>query len=240
MFGVCLVNDWSARDIQAWEYVPLGPFLGKSFADLDVAVAGPAGRACRRRGSIRRPAIPAPLPYLDDTDQPPWGLDLDPAGLVEWTTDLGSAVRHHVLDGGPAVGPPDRQRRVDAHRGPVRLGHGQRAEEDQRGALIEITWNGTNPLRLADATVREYLADGDTVTITATAPGPGSSVIGFGEVTGTIRPATPEAAENSGAASGRHLAPPGLVRTSRSVGRWVDITVQVQGLGYGQSRDPDR
>jgi fumarylacetoacetase len=188
VFGVCLVNDWSARDIQAWEYVPLGPFLGKSFATSISPWIVPL--AALRHARVAPPARdPRPLPYLDDTEQPPWGLDLTlrialngqqisapPFAGMYWTA--AQQLAHMTVNGAFA-------RTGDLFASGTVSGPG----EDQRGSLIELSWDGANPLGLTDGTLRRYLEDGDTVTITATAPGPGSSVIGFGEVTGTIRPA---------------------------------------------------
>jgi fumarylacetoacetase len=188
VFGVCLVNDWSARDIQAWEYVPLGPFLGKSFTTSISPWLVPLAALAHAR--VAPPSRdPRPLPYLDDTDLPPWGLDLTltvslngqrisepPFAGMYWTA--AQQLAHLTVNGASA-------RTGDLFASGTVSGHG----EDQRGSLIELSWNGANPLRLADGTERRFLADGDTVTISATAPGPGSTVVGFGDVTGTIRPA---------------------------------------------------
>ena len=186
VFGVCLVNDWSARDLQAWEYVPLGPFLGKSFltsvspwvvplAALETARVAPPARQ------------PQPLPYLDDTGEP-WGLDLTlevrlngelvscpPFGLMYWTpaqqlahmTVNGASLRTGDLYASGTVSGPQR---------------------DQRGSFIELSWGGTEPLTLSDGSTRTFLEDGDVVTITATAPGPDGTRIAFGDVTGRIEP----------------------------------------------------
>ena len=145
VFGVVLVNDWSARDIQAWEYQPLGPFLGKSFATsvsawvtpLDGAAAawvpapaaGPAGAG-----------LPAPTPA-------PCGLDLRLS--VEWNGERVSRppFASHVLDAGAAARPPDRQRRVAAYRRPLRLRHGLRPGARTRSArFLELTWGGAEPV----------------------------------------------------------------------------------------------
>jgi fumarylacetoacetase len=186
VFGVCLVNDWSARDLQAWEYVPLGPFLGKSFltsvspwvvplAALEAARVAPPARQ------------PQPLPYLDDTGEP-WGLDLTlevrlngelvscpPFGSLYWTpaqqlahmTVNGASLRTGDLYASGTVSGPQR---------------------DQRGSFIELSWGGTEPLTLSDGSTRTFLEDGDVVTITATAPRPGGTRIAFGEVTGRVEP----------------------------------------------------
>jgi fumarylacetoacetase len=179
VFGVCLLNDWSARDIQAWEYVPLGPFLGKSFATSVSAWITPLDALDDAR-------VPAPerthplLPYLDDTDgsQEPGGFDLritvtlngeklsePPFSAMYWTaaqqlahmTVNGASLRTGDLFASGTVSGP---------------------EPDQLGCLLELTV-GKGP----------FLQDGDEVTLTAWAPGPNGSRIGLGEVTGTVHPA---------------------------------------------------
>jgi fumarylacetoacetase len=186
VFGVCLVNDWSSRDLQSWEYVPLGPFLGKSFltsispwvvplAALQVARVDPPARE------------PALLPYLDDAAR--WGLDINlevrlngevvsrpPFASMYWTpaqqlahmTVNGASIRTGDLFASGTVSGPER---------------------GQRGSFIELSWDGTEPLTLNDGSTRSFLQDGDEVTITATAPGTGGGRISFGEVTGGIVPA---------------------------------------------------
>src|SRR6478672_7535931 len=186
LFGVVLLNDWSARDLQAWEYVPLGPFLGKSFltsispwvvplAALEAARVPPPWRE------------PEPLPYLRDVD--PWGLDITlevfingtlvsrpPFAGMYWT---GAQQLAHLTVNGANV------RTGDLYASGTISG----PNRNERGSLIELSWNGTDPLVLSDGTTRAFLEDGDEVTITATAPGPGGARIGFGEVTGRIHPA---------------------------------------------------
>jgi fumarylacetoacetase len=184
VFGVVLVNDWSARDVQAWEGQPLGPFLGKSFltsispwvvplAALDDAFVDPPEQD------------PAPLDYLLPAGP---GLDLDlevringhvvsrprAAGLY-WTaaqqlahlTANGASLRTGDLYASGTVSGPDRE---------------------TRGCLLELSWNGRDAIELPDGTSRTFLADGDTVTIAATAPGPGTR-LALGAVTGTVHPA---------------------------------------------------
>jgi len=175
VFGVCLVNDWSARDIQAWEYRPLGPFLGKSFATsispwvvplvaLEDARVWPA--------SAQSPL----LPYLRERQA--WGLDLrlevrvngdlvsrppyksmhwSPAQMLAHLTSNGANIRTGDLYASGTVSGPRRQ---------------------EWGSLIEL-WDN-----------ERFLADGDEVVITATAPGADGTTIGFGEVRGRISPAT--------------------------------------------------
>ncbi|QVQ51868.1 fumarylacetoacetase [Spiractinospora alimapuensis] len=189
LFGVVLFNDWSARDIQAFEYVPLGPNLGKSFASSISAWVVP----WEALGSARVPAPPRdePLaPYLDDTRAEPYGLDIalevliddqrvstPPASTLYWTAPQMVA---HMTVNNATLRPGDF------------LGSGtvSGTEPDQRGSLIELTWGGARPL--TDATGEDYsfLRDGQRVTLRGTAPGPDGSVISFGECTGTILPAT--------------------------------------------------
>jgi fumarylacetoacetase len=188
VFGVVLINDWSARDIQAWEYVPLGPFLGKSFATsmspwvvpLDALAAARVGPPAQQ---------PPPLPYLADDD--PWALDLA----------LEVALNGHVISRPPFSAmywtPGQQLAHLTANGASLRTGDLYASgtvsgpEPDQRGSLIELAWNGATPLSLPDGTTRVFLEDGDTVTITASAPGPDGKRLGFGSVTGTIAPAAP-------------------------------------------------
>jgi fumarylacetoacetase len=188
VFGVVLLNDWSARDIQAYEYQPLGPHLAKSFATtispwvvtLDAL----------QPYLVEPPAQdPEPDPYLQASR--PWALDLQLAvdlngtvicrtGFREmyWTfaqqlahlTVNGATTRAGDLFGSGTVSGPT---------------------AGERGSLIEITWRGAEPLVLADGTTRTFLADGDAVTLRGWAGGdrPDRPRIGFGEATGTILPA---------------------------------------------------
>ena len=185
VFGVLLVNDWSARDIQAWEYQPLGPFLGKSFLTSVSPWVVPL--AALEDAFVEPPTQdPAALDYLRPVG-PGLALELEirlnghvvsrpaAAGLY-WTAAQQLA---HLTANGAAL------RTGDLFASGTVSGD----ERDQRGSLIELTWNGTEPLRLPDGQERAFLADGDTVTISATAPGLHGSRIGFGEVTGTVLPA---------------------------------------------------
>jgi fumarylacetoacetase len=187
VFGVCLVNDWSARDLQSWEYVPLGPFLGKSFLTSVSPWVVPL--AALESARVAPPPRDVPLlPYLDDTGQP-WGLDLclevrlngevvsgPPFDLMYWTpaqqlahmTINGASLRTGDVFASGTVSGPD---------------------PDQRGSFIELSWGGKEPLTLADGTTRTFLEDGDVVTITATAPSAAGSRISLGEVTGRVEPA---------------------------------------------------
>ncbi|GHE87696.1 fumarylacetoacetase [Streptomyces longispororuber] len=191
VFGLCLLNDWSARDIQAWEYVPLGPFLGKSFATSVSAWVTPLEALDAAR--VAPPERTEPLlPYLDDSAETasgePGGYDLritvtlngevvssPPFSTVYWTaaqqlahmTVNGASLRTGDLYGSGTVSGPS---------------------PDQFGSLIELTWNGRDPLELPSGK-RAFLEDGDVVTLSAWAPGPGGTRVGLGEVTGRIAPA---------------------------------------------------
>jgi fumarylacetoacetase len=188
VFGLCLVNDWSARDLQAWEYVPLGPFLGKSFATSLSPWIVPldALAAARVRPPVREVE---PLPYLDDRSAEPWGLDIElevalngttlsrpPFSAMYWTA--AQQLAHLTSNGAPV-------RTGDLFASGTVSG----ARPDTLGSLIECAWNGERPVKLADGSTRSFLEDGDEVVITAHAPGPGGTRIGFGEVSGRILPA---------------------------------------------------
>lgn len=197
LFGLVLVNDWSARDIQAWEYQPLGPFLGKSFATsispwvvtLDALepyrIAGPE-------------QVPQPLPYLRTPEA--WNYDVQL--VVELQTqkmrERGMAAEiisrsnfkymywnmaqqlAHTTVNGTAVRPGDLYASGTIS-GPT---------PDSYGSFIELTWRGSKPLRLQSGEERAFLEDGDTVTLRGVCEAPGKPRIGFGAVSGTIIPAT--------------------------------------------------
>jgi fumarylacetoacetase len=185
VFGALLVNDWSARDIQAWEYVPLGPHLGKSFATSVSPWVVPlaALEAARMPLPGQDPEV---LPYLQETSD--WGLDIDLA--VQWNGEIVSRPPYatmywspaqmlaHMTAGGASA------RTGDLFASGTISGPG-RAE---RGAFIELTWGGAEPVTVRGEP-RTFLEDGDEIVITATAPGAAGGRIGFGEVRGTIRPA---------------------------------------------------
>ena len=187
VFGVVLVNDWSARDIQAWEYVPLGPFLGKSFATSVSAWVVPLAALERARvpGPEQDPAV---LPYLEDNAA--WSMDLElevrlnddvisrpPFASMYWTP--GQQLAHMTVNGASL-------RTGDLFASGTVSG----PERDQRGSLLELSWGGREPF-VTRGVERTFLDDGDVVTIRATATGPDGTRIGFGEVTGEILPAPP-------------------------------------------------
>jgi fumarylacetoacetase len=188
VFGVCLLNDWSARDVQAWEYVPLGPFLGKSFATSVSPWVVPLDALAHARTAppARDTAL---LPYLDDRGAPPCGLDIamelrlnghtvsrPPFATMYWTY---AQMLAHMTVNGASLRPGDL----------FASGTVSGPRPDTLGALIELTRGGEQPLALPDGTLRTFLEDGDEVVITATAPGPGGVPVGLGEVAGRIEPA---------------------------------------------------
>ncbi|WP_225843620.1 fumarylacetoacetase [Streptomyces albus] len=188
VFGVTLVNDWSARDIQAWEYVPLGPFLGKSFATSVSPWITPLDALDAAR--VAPPSRDFPLlPYLDDATDgiEPGGYDLritvelnghviaePPFSGMYWTAAQQLA---HLTVNGASL------RTGDLYASGTVSG----PEKGQRGCLLELTWGGNEPLELPDGK-RTFLEDGDEVTLRAWAPGPDGTRIGLGEVTGRVLP----------------------------------------------------
>lgn len=185
VFGAVLVNDWSARDIQSWEYVPLGPHLGKSFATSVSPWVVPL--AALEAARVPLPGQdPEPLPYLRETD--PGGLDIDlvitwngqevsrpPYREMYWSP---AQMLAHMTAGGASL------RTGDLFASGTISGPGR----DQRGAFIELTWGGAEPVTVKGEP-RTFLLDGDEVVISATAPAVGGGRIGFGKVAGTILPA---------------------------------------------------
>ncbi|MDH2412901.1 fumarylacetoacetase [Nocardioides sp. CER19] len=185
LFGVVLFNDWSARDIQAWEYVPLGPNLGKSFASTVSPWVVPLAALDAARVPVP-PQAPSVLPYLEMS--PPWGLDISLE--VEWNGEVVSRPPYAAMYWSPAQmlahltvnGAPTRTGDLFASgtvSGPSR---------HERGAFIELTWGGSEPVTVAGRS-RTFLEDGDEVVLRATAPGVGGTRIGFGEARGRILPA---------------------------------------------------
>lgn len=186
LFGVVLVNDWSARDIQAWEYRPLGPLLSKSFATSISGWVTPLDALHEARV-----APPSPEHELADYLRAgqPWGLDLElqlrcngttvsrpPFALMSWTAAQQLA---HLTVNGATVRPGDL----------FASGTVSGPQRQHRGCFLELTWGGREPVTLDDDTQRTFLQDGDTVVISATAAGPGGSVVGLADVTATVAPA---------------------------------------------------
>jgi fumarylacetoacetase len=189
IFGFVLVNDWSARDIQRWEYQPLGPFLGKSFATSVSPWIVPLEALEPYR--VAAPAQdPEPLHYLRTSEA--WGLDVDlevgltPEGAAEETVIARTNARGlywtapqqlaHATINGTNVRPGDL----------YASGTISGAQPRSFGSLIELTWGGRDPLDLAGGRRRTFLADGDTVTLRGAS---GGGRLSFGEVRGRILPA---------------------------------------------------
>lgn len=192
IFGLVLVNDWSARDIQKWEYVPLGPFLAKNLATSISPWVVPL--AALEPFKIEGPAQtdPKPLPYLQYAGNWTYDIDLEvalqPAGSPHPTTiarsnykymywNMVQQLAHHTITG------------CNLRPGDL-LASGTISGETpgSYGSMLELSWRGTKPLQLEGGETRKFLQDGDSVIMTGFAQGDGYR-IGFGEVEGTIEPA---------------------------------------------------
>ena len=191
IFGFVILNDWSARDIQQWEYVPLGPFQAKAFATSisPWVVTREALEPFRLNGPTQDPA---PLPYLRQTSANNFDLELDvslrAAGMNEAKTVCRTNFKYmywssvqqlvHHAACGCAMNVGDL------------LGSGTISgpEKHQRGSLLEISWNGSEPVELGGGVKRSFLEDGDSLAMRGWCQGDGYRV-GFGEVEGTILPA---------------------------------------------------
>lgn len=184
VFGVVLANNWSARDIQTWEYVPLEPHLGKSVATSISPWVVPleALHAARIPTPEQKPTPPPHLQCRQD-----WGLDID--FVVKWNGVPVTSPRYRDMYWTPAQMFAHMTRNgVTSHTGDLfTSGTVSGPVYDQVGSFVELTWNGTQLVTLADGQQRTFIEDGDTVTITATTSGPGGS-ISLGEVTGTVTP----------------------------------------------------
>ena len=201
--GYCLLNDWSARDLQAWEYQPLGPFLAKNFlTTVSAWVVSPDALAPFRTAMAARPAgDPEPLPYLRDGEDAAsggLGITLEATLLTEAMRAAGDApfvlsrgeaaaamywsaaqiLTHHSSNGCNLM-PGDL----------IGTGTLSVAEESGLGSLLEISQGGKAPLTLPGGEQRSFLEDGDELTLSARCTRPGAVPIGFGECHGRIRPA---------------------------------------------------
>ncbi len=199
LFGLVLLNDWSARDLQAWEYQPLGPFLAKNFStQISPWVVSMEALAPFRQAFTRPEGDPQPLPYLDSAFNREAGalalnleVWLQTAAMVAagqpavrlshsstldayWT--LAQLVAHHTSNG------------CNLQSGDL-LGSGTLSgpEPEQGGSLLELTLGGKQPLTLPNGETRHFLQDGDTVTLRAFGEAPGAVRIGLGSVSGTVR-----------------------------------------------------
>lgn len=184
VFGVVIFNDWSARSIQAWEYVPLGPHLGKSFASTISAWVTPMLALDNAR--INTPEQGEQLEYLHM--EKPWGLDINCE--VQWNGQVVSRPPYATTFWSPA----QLLAQVTANGASTSTGDMMVSgtisgvDVDQRGAFIELTWNGKDPISV-NGEQRSFLEDGDEIVISGTAPGKNGQTIGFGECRGRILPA---------------------------------------------------
>ena len=203
IFGMCLLNDWSARDLQAWEYQPLGPFLAKNFATtISPWIVTLEALAPYRVPFCRAPGEPLPLPYLDSTANSEKGAfdiriqaSLQTAGMrsagaaahplscssfrhAYWTA--AQMVAHHTVNG------------CNLQPGDL-LGTGTQSgpSPEEAGSLLELTAGGKQPIALPGGEKRTFLEDGDTLVMRAWCEAPGAARIGFGEVSGEVAGGNP-------------------------------------------------
>jgi fumarylacetoacetase len=190
IFGMVLVNDWSARDIQKWEYVPLGPFLAKNFATSisPWVVILDALEPFRIKGVEQNPE---PLPYLKNknftynielevflkTQKNPQAFKITHSNFKYLYWNIAQQLAHHTVTG------------CNLRTGDLLVsGTISGPEKSSRGCLLELTWKGTEPIKLPNGEERTFLQDGDELIIKGFCQGDGYRV-GFGEVTGKILPA---------------------------------------------------
>ncbi len=203
VFGLCLLNDWSARDIQGWEYQPLGPFLSKNFAStISPWIVTLEALAPYRKAWKRASDDPQPLPYLDsvalrsegafdiqlevlivtekmrEQSLPPYRICLTNYRHAYWS--ISQLVAHHTVNGcnlqpGDLLG-------TGTLSGPT---------ASEAGALIELTVGGKLPITLPSGESRAFLEDGDSITLRAHCEKAGAARVGFGTCTGTVLPALP-------------------------------------------------
>jgi fumarylacetoacetase len=201
VFGLCLFNDWSARDVQGWEYQPLGPFLAKNFAStVSPWVVTMEALAPFRQAWTRSESDPQPLPYLDSPelrDQGAVNVELEvfiqTAAMREqnlpkyrlshsnfrdayWS--VSQMVAHHTVNG------------CNLQPGDL-LGSGTQSgpEIDEAGSMMELSKGGKEPITLPNGETRTFLEDGDTIVFRGACAAAGATRIGFGEVRGTLLPA---------------------------------------------------
>ena len=186
IFGMVIFNDWSARDIQKWEYIPLGPFLGKNFASSisPWVVTLDALDPYRVAGPVQNPSV---LPYLEYNGDSHYDLDLEveivpPNGQgkvicrsnfkhMYW--NMRQQLAHHTVNGCNIRGGDM-----------IASGTISGPEEGSFGSMLEISWKGTKPVAMPDGSERKFIQDGDTVVMRAS-----KGLIGFGEVSGELKPA---------------------------------------------------
>jgi fumarylacetoacetase len=188
IFGLALFNDWSARDIQKWEYVPLGPFLGKNFGSSvsPWIVTLDALAPYRVKGPEQDPAI---LPYLESTGDAHYDVALEVEiipengqGLIVCRSNfkhmywnMRQQLAHHTVNG------------CNINAGDMMAsGTISGPEKGSFGSMLEISWRGTQPVQMPDGSERKFILNGDTVRMTGFASNPGAPRIGFGAVDGKV------------------------------------------------------
>lgn len=192
IFGLSLFNDWSARDLQAWEYVPLGPFLGKNFASSisPWVVTLDALEPFRVAGPVQEPAV---LPYLQYDGMKHYDIALEVAILTAGGNEtvicrsnfkhlywnMAQQLAHHTVNG------------CNVRAGDL-MASGTISGDapDSFGSMLELSWKGTKPVKLNDGSERKFIEDGDTVIMRGYCEKVGIR-IGFGEVQSTVLPALP-------------------------------------------------
>jgi fumarylacetoacetase len=205
IFGLCLLNDWSARDLQAWEYQPLGPFLSKNFATtISPWIVTLQALAPFRAPYLRPDGAPAPLPYLNSSrnreagafdirlealiqseamrgrNEPPHRLSSSSFRHAYWT--IAQLVAHHTING------------CNLRAGDL-LGTGTQSgpTPEEAGSLLELSVGGSRPIQIGRDESRTYLQDGDEVIFRGWCERPGAVRIGFGEVRGRVLAPSTEA-----------------------------------------------
>ena len=190
IFGLVLFNDWSARDIQKWEYVPLGPFLAKNFASSisPWVVTLEALNPFKVAGPTQEPKV---LPYLAYEGEKNYNINLEvgitPEGSEETTVcrsnfkymywNMAQQLAHHTVNG------------CNIHVGDMMAsGTISGKEDDSFGSMLELAWMGTKPVKMKDGSERKFINDGDTVTLRGFAQN-GDIRVGFGEVSTKVLPA---------------------------------------------------
>ena len=188
IFGLALFNDWSARDIQKWEYVPLGPFLGKNFASSmsPWIVTLDALEGYRVPGPVQDPAV---LPYLEYAGDSHYdvaleveivpengqGLTVCRSNFKHMYWNMRQQLAHHTVNG------------CNINAGDMMAsGTISGPEKGSFGSMLEISWRGTQPVQMPDGSERKFILDGDTVRMTGFASKPGAPRIGFGKVDGKV------------------------------------------------------
>ena len=201
--GYCLLNDWSARDLQAWEYQPLGPFLAKNFlTSISPWVVTPEALAPFRKAMPARPnGDPEPLPYLsDETDQVAGGLGVQLEVTLQTAMMREAGQAPHMLSKGEAAAAMYwSAAQIVAHHSSngcnlqpgdlIGTGTLSTAEQTGLGSLLEISQGGKAPVKLPNGETRSFLEDGDELTLSARCEAAGAVSIGFGSCTGRVLPA---------------------------------------------------